>query len=96
MTRPAPADPTTGCPVPRGDLAWVPVRFIPSVRLSRSEAFAVCQALADAEPFLRRAGRHPEARGLGDLFELLEDRLTGPGRVQSLSGANSSESEFTQ
>jgi hypothetical protein len=54
----------------------VPVRFIASIRLTKREAFDACQALADADRFLLRAGEHQAAGALGDLFELLEERLT--------------------
>ena len=84
-----------------------PIRFASTVRLTKPEAFVACQALADADRFLLRAGEMAAARALGDLFELLEERLTAPdlaegtgsgGRRpgQDLSGSNSSESEFTQ
>jgi hypothetical protein len=46
------------------------------VQLTKQEVFEACQALADADPVLVAAGRADEARALGDLFELLEDRLT--------------------
>jgi hypothetical protein len=50
------------------------------VRLSKAEVFLACQALADADRVLLRAGRLDEAAALGDLFELLEERLaTSPG-----------------
>lgn len=52
------------------------VCFGPSVRLTKREAFDACQALADADRFLVRAGRTAEAAALGDLFELFEERLT--------------------
>lgn len=56
------------------------VCFAPSVRLSKAEVFLACQALADADRVLLRAGRLDEAAALGDLFELLEERLaTSPG-----------------
>ncbi len=48
------------------------------VHLTKQEVFEACQALADADPVLVAAGRVDEARALGDLFELLEDRLTDP------------------
>jgi hypothetical protein len=41
--------------------------------------FAACQALADADRHLVRAGRLSEAGALGDLFELLEGRLATDG-----------------
>ncbi len=55
---------------PRG-----PVRIRPSVVLTKSEAFAACQVLADADRCLVRAGRLGEADALCDLFELLEARM---------------------
>jgi hypothetical protein len=57
------------------------IRFAPSVLLTKAEAFGACQALADADRQLLRSGRISEATALGDLFELLEQRLasvTGP------------------
>ncbi|HEX3462123.1 MAG TPA: hypothetical protein VHT49_14550 [Acidimicrobiales bacterium] len=51
------------------------IRFAPMVRLSKAEAFGACQALADADRLLLRSGRTSEATVLGDLFELLEQRL---------------------
>jgi hypothetical protein len=51
------------------------VRFTPIVRLTKQEAFAACQALADADRALLQAGRSAEATALGDLFELFEERL---------------------
>ncbi len=57
--------------VPRGT-----VRFTPMVRLTKREAFDACQALANADRFLTRAGRKAEASALGDLFELFEERLS--------------------
>lgn len=56
----------------------VPARLLVRVHLTKVEVFEACQALADADPVLVAAGRLDEARALGDLFELLEDRLTGP------------------
>jgi hypothetical protein len=52
------------------------VHFGSSIRLTKREAFDACQALADADRFLLRAGRPAEASALGDLFELFEERLT--------------------
>lgn len=57
-----------------------PIRFAPSVSLSKAEAFGACQALADADRILLRSGRIPEAAALGDLFELLEQRLASGRR----------------
>ncbi len=53
----------------------VPVGFSPLVRLTKGEVFAACQALADADRCLVRAGRVGEADALAELFELLESRL---------------------
>jgi hypothetical protein len=61
---------------PDGDRPAAAARFEPSVGLTKREAFGACQALADADRWLIRAGRTAEADALGDLFELLEDRLT--------------------
>ena len=62
----------TPCPHPTvGD----PIRFAPSVSLTKAEAFGACQALADADRVLLKSGRLSEATALGDLFELLEQRL---------------------
>lgn len=84
----------------------VPIRFAGAVSLTKPEAFVACQALADADRFLLRAGEEDAARALGDLFELLEERLsapdpageTGPGTQpgEGGSGSNSSDNEFTQ
>jgi hypothetical protein len=74
--RPGGAEPS------RDDAACGPDRPVPAsvhgrVQLTKREVFEACQALADADPVLVAAGRVDEARALGDLFELLEDRLTG-------------------
>jgi hypothetical protein len=53
-----------------------PVRFQDSVVLSKGEVFGACQALADADRVLLRTGGKSEALALGDLFELLEARLS--------------------
>jgi hypothetical protein len=53
-----------------------PVRFEDSVVLSKGEVFGACQALADADRLLIRSGGKSEASALGDLFELLEGRLS--------------------
>jgi hypothetical protein len=58
--------------------AAVPARLSVVVHLTKQEVFGACQALADADPVLVAAGRVDQARALGDLFELLEDRLTAP------------------
>jgi hypothetical protein len=52
------------------------IRFQDSVVLSKGEVFGACQALADADRFLLRSGAKSEASALGDLFELLEARLS--------------------
>ena len=73
------------------------ISFVPTVQLSKSEAFAACQVLADADRVLVRAGSLVEARALGDLFELFEARLTAEERsVQAPSGSKSRDNEFTQ
>lgn len=51
------------------------IRFAASVSLTKTEAFGACQALADADRALLKSGRISEATALGDLFELLEQRL---------------------
>jgi hypothetical protein len=59
----------------------MPVRAAPfsaRVHLTKREAFEACQALADADRVLVAVGGMAEAGALGDLFELLEDRLTTP------------------
>ena len=56
----------------------VPAPLLVRVHLTKQEVFEACQALADADPALAAAGCVDQARALGDLFELLEDRLTGP------------------
>jgi hypothetical protein len=72
-----------GAVVPNCDnAAYAPERPVPAtvhgrVQLTKREVFEACQALADADPVLVGAGGVDEARALGDLFELLEDRLTG-------------------
>jgi hypothetical protein len=53
-----------------------PVRFEDSVVLSKGEVFGACQALADADRLLLRSGGESEASALGDLFDLLEARLS--------------------
>lgn len=62
----------TACPVPATSDR---IRFAPSVSLTKAEAFGACQALADADRILLKSGRISEAAALGDLFELLEQRL---------------------
>jgi hypothetical protein len=51
------------------------LRFVSSVRFTKGEVFIACQALADADRVLCKAGRLAEASALGDLFELFEERL---------------------
>lgn len=53
-----------------------PIRFEDSVVLSKGEVFGACQALADADRLLLTSGGKSEASALGDLFELLEARLS--------------------
>jgi len=57
-----------------------PSPFRPCIWLTKQEVFAACQALADADRVLVATGTPREASGLGDLFELLEDRMTRPYR----------------
>ncbi len=45
------------------------------MHLTKGEVFSACQALADADRCLIRAGRPLEAGALVDLFELLESRM---------------------
>jgi len=82
----------------RVDIA--PLGFARSVQLTKTEVFGACQALADADRALLRTGRTHEAKALGDLFELLEQRLAvvsdGCPRAQASSGRNSIDSELTQ
>ena len=59
--------------------------FAARVHLTKREAFRACQALADADRLLVAAGGMAEAGALGDLFELLEDRLTTPTTLRALS-----------
>jgi len=83
--------------------------FSARVHLTKREAFDACQALADADRVLVAVDGIAEARALGDLFELLEDRLTTQttqgsgrrrrpvaGRSQESVGSYSMEREFTQ
>ena len=70
MTGAAPDDTPSDNPAPRG-----PVRLLPAVLLTKGEVFAACQVLADADRCLVRAGLLGEADALGDLFELLENRM---------------------
>lgn len=51
------------------------LRFACSVRLTKDEVFAACQALADADRHLVRVGCTAEADALAELFELFEERL---------------------
>ncbi len=48
----------------------------PGIYLTATEVFDACQALADADRVLVATGTTAEAGALGDLFELLEDRMT--------------------
>ena len=55
------------------------------------------QVLADADRRLVRSGWLGEAEALAGLFELLEDRLSGPARpAQPGSGRYSIDRELTQ
>ncbi len=74
------SDAPTGAPAggPTERPGTVPARLLVRVHLTKQEVFEACQALADADPALVAAGCVDQARALGDLFELLEDRLTGP------------------
>ncbi|HWE68877.1 MAG TPA: hypothetical protein VG205_00870 [Acidimicrobiales bacterium] len=71
---------TQSSPPPSPDPGRDRIRFAPSVSLSKAEAFGACQALADADRILLRSGRITEATALGDLFELLEQRLASVRR----------------
>jgi hypothetical protein len=73
-------------------------RFAARVFFSKTEVFAACQALADADRALSRSGRDREAEALGDLFELFEERLSRWPQLDgdSASGSYSRASEFTQ
>ena len=51
------------------------VRFGTQVVLTKEEAFGACQALADADRVLVRAGGAVEADALCSFFVLLEERL---------------------
>jgi hypothetical protein len=62
---------------PGTDRSTPSLRFASSVRLTKDEVFAACQALADADRHLARVGCTAEADALGDLFELFEERLAG-------------------
>jgi hypothetical protein len=55
-----------------------PASFVPLIQLTKREAFDACQALADADRVLVATGSTAEAQALGDLFELLEQRMTYP------------------
>jgi hypothetical protein len=50
--------------------------FRQGVYLTKREVFEACQALADADRVLVAVGTTDESGALGDLFELLEDRMT--------------------
>lgn len=69
------------------------VRFGRSVQLTKGEAFSACQALADADRQLIGSGFIAEAEALGDLFDLLEARLTDD---HDGSAWYSMDNEFTQ
>ncbi len=85
------------------DAAVAPAaRFAAGVWFTKAEVFSACQVLADADRRLIRSGSTDEARALGDLFELLEDRLSSsaaqpaPSAPLSEPGSYSSAREFTQ
>jgi hypothetical protein len=63
------------------------VHLRPVIRLTKAEAFAACQALADADRALQRAGHRLEASALAALFELLETRLCRPDGPTGRDGA---------
>ncbi len=70
-----------GPPIPQADpgrTTPVPLGIASAVVLTKSEVFGACQALADADRALLRTGRVAEAGALGDLFDLLEQRLAVP------------------
>lgn len=68
---------SVGVAPPPYEPAALPVEFETSVRLTKGEVFTACQALADADRRLAGSGFTAEAGALGDLFDLLEDRLSG-------------------
>jgi hypothetical protein len=68
-------EPTRGSSSPP---AGGPVLSFVQVRLTKHETFDACQALADADRVLVATGNIAEARALGDLFELLEHRMSHP------------------
>jgi hypothetical protein len=70
MTAPEGAEVITAVPADRA------VAFVSAVELTKQEVFEACQALADADRVLVAARCHDEASALGDLFQLLEQRLT--------------------
>jgi hypothetical protein len=76
VTRPRPTESL------ESDPARDRIRFAPTVLLSKAEAFGACQALADADRVLLRSGGTSEATALGDLFELLEQRLASVCRSE--------------
>jgi hypothetical protein len=53
-------------------------RFAQALVLSKREAFELCEACADAERALLRAGRPVEAARMASTFELVEGRLVLP------------------
>lgn len=52
-----------------------PARFASVLVLSKREAFELCEACAEAERALLRAGKASEAARMAALFELAEGRL---------------------
>ncbi len=86
--------------------AWPPdhCRVAGAVVLTKHEAFAACELLAAGERVLVGAGRSDDARPLGLLFDLIEDRLMQrdrsmapvPAAGYSPSGSNCKASELMQ
>jgi hypothetical protein len=60
------------------------LHFACSIQLTKEEVFGACQALADADRHLVRAGCFAEADALGELFQLFEERLAAVGPCPSL------------
>ncbi len=55
-------------------------RFPASIQLTKHEAFAVCQAIADAGCWLNQVDMAREASRLGGVIDLIESRLAGGSR----------------
>ncbi len=62
-------------PSPRPVAGESEVSFSATIRLTKAEVFAACQALADADRILVSSGGLRESRAIADLFELMEERL---------------------